>query len=213
MGSFAEYWRAKTRGSFVVDSARLLARAATHDACHSIGQLILKSLMPGVPDFYQGSEFSTLTLTDPDNRSPVDFVRRTEALGLIRREQNAAGGAIAADFFLSVPDDILKLAVTQRLLQIRRDHPALMRSGTYQPIRAKGVGAHRVVGFLRTYGSSQLLVVTRVVSGPPSDQHQFGGEPFWGDTHIHLSRNTRCWTAFLEASQFTAPAVISGWHP
>jgi len=29
--------------------------------------------MPGVHDFYQGTEFWDLSLADPDNRRPVDF--------------------------------------------------------------------------------------------------------------------------------------------
>ena len=32
--------------------------------------------MPGVPDVYQGTELWELSLVDPDNRRPVDFVRR-----------------------------------------------------------------------------------------------------------------------------------------
>ena len=32
--------------------------------------------MPGVPDFYQGTEFWDLSLVDPDNRRPVDFAAR-----------------------------------------------------------------------------------------------------------------------------------------
>ena len=36
--------------------------------------------MPGVPDFYQGTEFWDLSLVDPDNRRPVDFAARAAAL-------------------------------------------------------------------------------------------------------------------------------------
>ena len=32
--------------------------------------------MPGVPDFYQGTEFWDFSLVDPDNRRPVDFAER-----------------------------------------------------------------------------------------------------------------------------------------
>ena len=36
--------------------------------------------MPGVPDFYQGTEFWDLSLVDPDNRRPVDFAERAAVL-------------------------------------------------------------------------------------------------------------------------------------
>ena len=37
--------------------------------------------MPGVPDFYQGTEFWDLSLVDPDNRRPVDFAERARRAG------------------------------------------------------------------------------------------------------------------------------------
>ena len=47
---------------------------------YAISQLVLKCLVPGVPDFYQGCEDWTFTLTDPDNRRPVDFVNASDRL-------------------------------------------------------------------------------------------------------------------------------------
>ena len=42
-------------------------------AVNSLAQVVLKSAVPGVPDFYQGSELWELSLVDPDNRRPVDY--------------------------------------------------------------------------------------------------------------------------------------------
>ena len=39
-----------------------------------------QDVRPGVPDFYQGVEFWDFNLVDPDNRRPVDFAARGEAL-------------------------------------------------------------------------------------------------------------------------------------
>ena len=36
--------------------------------------------MPGVPDFYQGTEFWDFSFVDPDNRRPVDFAERASLL-------------------------------------------------------------------------------------------------------------------------------------
>ena len=49
-------------------------------ALNSLTQLVLKTTMPGVPDFYQGTETWDLSLVDPDNRRPVDFAARQAAL-------------------------------------------------------------------------------------------------------------------------------------
>ena len=46
-------------------------RTALIGALKSLTQLVLKAMMPGVPDFYQGTEFWDLSLVDPDNRRPA----------------------------------------------------------------------------------------------------------------------------------------------
>ncbi len=56
--------------------------------------------MPGVPDFYQGTESWDLSLVDPDNRRPVDFAERAAvAAALEAPDWNAlarGAGAMAA---------------------------------------------------------------------------------------------------------------------
>ena len=64
-----------------LDSMDILARRISLlGALNSLSQITLKSMMPGVPDFYQGTEFWDLSLVDPDNRRPVDFAARAAVL-------------------------------------------------------------------------------------------------------------------------------------
>ena len=72
------FW-ARTRG-FSEDMRELQKRLAAYGAKNSLAQVLLKIASPGVPDFYQGTEFWQLTLVDPDNRRPVDYKRRIEVL-------------------------------------------------------------------------------------------------------------------------------------
>ena len=51
-------------------------RAALLGALTSLSQLVLMATLPGVPDFYQGTECWDLSLVDPDNRRAVDFAGR-----------------------------------------------------------------------------------------------------------------------------------------
>jgi (1->4)-alpha-D-glucan 1-alpha-D-glucosylmutase len=46
----------------------------------ALEQTLLKLTCPGVPDIYQGDEFESLDLVDPDNRRPVDWEARRRAL-------------------------------------------------------------------------------------------------------------------------------------
>ncbi|HSN34810.1 MAG TPA: malto-oligosyltrehalose synthase, partial [Arthrobacter sp.] len=43
-----------------------------YGAVNSLGAKLVQLTMPGVPDVYQGTEFWDRSLTDPDNRRPVD---------------------------------------------------------------------------------------------------------------------------------------------
>ena len=45
----------------------------------SLGALLLRLTAPGLPDLYQGDEFWSLKLVDPDNRRPIDRKRRHRA--------------------------------------------------------------------------------------------------------------------------------------
>ncbi|HTO03905.1 MAG TPA: malto-oligosyltrehalose synthase, partial [Opitutus sp.] len=50
---------------------RPVARRLAHlGMINSLAQVVLKSMSPGVPDFYQGAELWELSLVDPDNRRP-----------------------------------------------------------------------------------------------------------------------------------------------
>jgi (1->4)-alpha-D-glucan 1-alpha-D-glucosylmutase len=46
----------------------------------SLGEVVLRTLGPGVPDIYQGDELWNHVLVDPDNRRPVDWDARAVAL-------------------------------------------------------------------------------------------------------------------------------------
>ena len=65
---------------FIASLETLARRLALLGALNSLSQVTLKATVPGVPDFYQGTEFWDLSLVDPDNRRPVDFAERAAVL-------------------------------------------------------------------------------------------------------------------------------------
>jgi len=74
--------------AFLADFSALHETVSFFGMINSISQSLLKITCPGVPDFYQGSEFWDLRLVDPDNRRPVDFDLWTNSLnGLVQEEQ------------------------------------------------------------------------------------------------------------------------------
>jgi (1->4)-alpha-D-glucan 1-alpha-D-glucosylmutase len=49
-----------------------------------LAQTLLRMTVPGVPDLYQGNEYWDFTLVDPDNRRPVDYASRQQAMQQVR---------------------------------------------------------------------------------------------------------------------------------
>jgi len=137
---------------FVTSFAALAQRLALLGALNSLSQLTLKATMPGVPDFYQGTEFWDLSLVDPDNRRAVDFAARQAAL----RELGAAPDwrALAQSW----PDARIKLALTRALLATRMELRSVFVDGAYQPIAVEGRDRDQVVAFARVAGRDAVVV-------------------------------------------------------
>ncbi len=136
------------------------ARIARLGAHNTLVQTVLKLTAPGVPDIYQGSELWDLSLVDPDNRRPVDYRRRARCLTQVERAlQNDRAGAMRR-FFAEWPDACFKLATLQTLLAFRRDHPALLAAGDYQPLYAQGPQAECIIAFAREHQGEKLLSVS-----------------------------------------------------
>jgi (1->4)-alpha-D-glucan 1-alpha-D-glucosylmutase len=142
----------------------------------TLGQKLVQLTMPGVPDVYQGTEFTTLSLVDPDNRRPVDFdVRRARLAALDAGEPPR-------------DTDDEKLLVTARALRARRDFSRAFAGG-YRPLT--GTSEH-LFGFLR--GEQVIALVTRLPRTLAAD----GG---LGGHTVDLPAGT--WTDVLRNRQFT----------
>ena len=137
---------------------------------YSLGQVVLRVTLPGVPDLYQGSEGWNLSLVDPDNRRPVRFDRLAR---LLDRCDHGTGG-LPRRLLVSARRGIsetLKLGVTSRLLRFRGAHRALFAQGEYLPLAERPArGRAPVVAFARRRGAEWLLVAVgrdlTAVSGP-----------------------------------------------
>jgi (1->4)-alpha-D-glucan 1-alpha-D-glucosylmutase len=134
---------------FISDFSNFAQRTALLGALNSLSQLTLKALMPGIPDFFQGTEFFDLSLVDPDNRRPVDYAMRSAAAS-----DAINWAALAATW----QDGRIKFALMRRLLHIRNAYPALFRDGRYAPVALEGEHAG-IVAFERNRGKQRIIVV------------------------------------------------------
>jgi (1->4)-alpha-D-glucan 1-alpha-D-glucosylmutase len=120
-------------------------------ALNSLSQITLKATMPGVPDFYQGTEFWDLSLVDPDNRRPVDFAERAAVLAAIETPDWAS---LARHW----PDGHIKLAWTRHLLKLRTELADVFAHGDYRPIEITGAHRDHVIAFARRRGRHAAIV-------------------------------------------------------
>ena len=139
----------------------LARRVALLGALNSLSQITLKATMPGVPDFYQGTEFWDLSLVDPDNRRPVDFAAR--AAVLTKMETPDWDSLVQ-----SWPDSRLKLAWTRHLLKLRTELADVFADGEYQPLEVTGPHRDHVIAFARRRGHDAAITIVTKSLAPVS---------------------------------------------
>ena len=110
-------------GPVATELAGLVARLDEHTRSDALGQKLLALTVPGVPDVYQGTELWEDSLVDPDNRRPVDYQARREALRTLNHP---------------------KIRVVTAALRLRRERLDSFTEGGYTPVLATGPAAeHR----------------------------------------------------------------------
>jgi len=135
-----------------LDALETLARRVSLlGALNSLSQLTLKATMPGVPDFYQGTEFWDFSLVDPDNRRPVDFAAREAALPPV---ETPDWQRLAEDW----RNGHLKLAWTRHLLKLRNELADVFGDGDYQPLEVSGPHRDHIIAFARRRGRDAGIV-------------------------------------------------------
>jgi (1->4)-alpha-D-glucan 1-alpha-D-glucosylmutase len=180
LGAFIERILDPSASAEFLDSLQHFAqRLALLGALNSLSQITLKAMMPGVPDFYQGTEFWDLSLVDPDNRRPVDFTERADVLKLVERPD---WQELARDW----PNGHVKLAWTRHLLRLRNELADVFASGDYEPLEVSGPHADHVMAFARRRGRHAVITAVARLYAPLSQQGRIWprGEAFEGEIHI-----------------------------
>jgi malto-oligosyltrehalose synthase len=138
-------------------------------AVNGLSQTVLKMTVPGMPDFFQGTEFWDFSLVDPDNRRPVDYDRRRAALAA-----DGEAGSLLADW----RDGRVKQSVIHAVLGLRRETETLFARGSYQPLAVNGPLTDRIIAFARIDPASAVVaVVPRLVHGVLRDGDQLRLDP------------------------------------
>lgn len=144
-------------GDFLALAEPLRRKVLALGRLNSLSQLVLKLTAVGVPDIYQGTEFWDYSLTDPDNRRPVDYEARKAALDEFEARADDPEELLRG--LLESPEDgRVKLFILQRLLRLRRAHPALFLEGGYSAIDPQGPARNHLVAFSRRHAGQMVVV-------------------------------------------------------
>ena len=170
----------RTRSAAFLNSFEAIARrAALLGALNSLTQVTLKTMMPGAPDFYQGTEFWDLSLVDPDNRRPVDFAARSAALA--ETTENPDWTALAGTGKAAESSSRSRASCWRSAI----DSNTLFTRGNYQPLRVEGPQADEIIAFARSGGRDAVLVVAGRLFGRATEYGRFWPSPeAWAQTSV-----------------------------
>jgi (1->4)-alpha-D-glucan 1-alpha-D-glucosylmutase len=139
----------------------------------SLAQKLVQLMVPGVPDLYQGTELWDLSLVDPDNRRPVDFVARRAALDALEARSGSGDGVDPGAIMAGMDEGVPKLWVVREALRVRRafagagpgagkaaviGNSADAVLGGYRGVEASGPAAEHVLAFARARDSVVVVV-------------------------------------------------------
>ncbi|HEY9806173.1 MAG TPA: hypothetical protein V6D04_06365, partial [Candidatus Obscuribacterales bacterium] len=134
-------------------------RVAYYGMFNSLSQTLLKLASPGIPDFYQGTEFWELSLVDPDNRRPVNFEQRQACLEDLKQKISTDILALVSELLDTKEDGRIKLFLTFQGLQARNQAVELFRDGAYLPLTVTGRWQNHVVAFARRYQDQMAIAI------------------------------------------------------
>jgi (1->4)-alpha-D-glucan 1-alpha-D-glucosylmutase len=200
---------------FQADLSEFVTQIADAGFVNSLAQALLKITLPGVPDFYQGTELWDFNLVDPDNRRSIDFAERGRRLDHLLAGANESFEQTARDVSSRWPDPDVKLWVIARALSARRDAPDVFSYGEYLPVAAAGPAAEHVVSFAKRLDEQCVVVVVprhvqRLHNGQRQADHGTPRAGWHGTQLILPEADARVWRC--EISGRTFESLQSGEH-
>jgi (1->4)-alpha-D-glucan 1-alpha-D-glucosylmutase len=172
---------------FLTNFQHFHGRVAEAGMWNSLAQTLLKMTLPGVPDFYQGTELWDFSLVDPDNRRPVDYRMRLVFLEELQRRESKGKVLLVRELMAEREDGRIKLYIISQALTFRRTHLLLFGQGAYCPLMVFGAQRDHVVAFARRVDDQwavvavpRLLLTLSPSAKPPT------GKRIWKENSVQL---------------------------
>lgn len=137
--------------TFLPFRQKIASRAFTY----SLNQALIKITAPGIPDFYQGTEFWDLSYVDPDNRTPVDFTVRKQVLaGIVRPVEPLKKTEVV---ITRKSEGYEKLYTIRQALLCRKKYSQLFTRGDYIPLYTPDPSS--ILAYARTLNNKWIITI------------------------------------------------------
>ena len=172
-----------SKNNFLQSFVPFLEKVIEYATIYSLEQVLVKITAPGIPDVYQGCELWDLSYVDPDNRRPIDYQCRMEALDTIIQKENEG-----ADAVLSFIQQHKRKAAKSCLLLIKHStsviqHNELFLEGEYIPVTSND----NVVAYARKHNDQWALIAFPVnIKTITESKGSLLGEQAWGNDSLQL---------------------------
>ncbi len=176
---------------FLQDFLAFQSEIAFYGHLNSLSQTLLKIALPGVPDFYQGTELWNFSLVDPDNRRPVDFQGHARALDDLKSQEATNLDVLLGHLVENWPDGRIKLYMIRRALHFREAHREVFAAGNYMPLAASGRKREGLFAFARRRRNTWVIVATpRLFTKLAGRGQPPLGRGVWGARQLELPEDS-----------------------
>jgi (1->4)-alpha-D-glucan 1-alpha-D-glucosylmutase len=184
---------------FFKEIDRFAKDIAWYGMLNALSQVLLKIASPGVPDFYQGTELWSFHLVDPDNRKKVDYGLRAGLLKELKEKEERMGASACCETLLeSMSNGKIKLYLTWKALNFRKENRELFLGGQYVPLQAEGPFKGNICAFMKKGSGSFICVAPRFLKSLTAQGEFPIGESVWGDTRLFLPEGSGFKNIFTE---------------
>jgi (1->4)-alpha-D-glucan 1-alpha-D-glucosylmutase len=166
---------------FITSFDKFARRCALIGVLNSMTQVVLKTTMPGTPDFYQGTELWDLSFVDPDNRRPVNFDARARCLESIGEKPDWP--QLAREW----PNGQIKLALTRELLKLRSRDPNVFLRGRYRRLHVTGPHSDEIIAYARLKDQHAVVAVTGRLFGRATKSGESWPRLFDWDASVQMA--------------------------
>ncbi len=167
---------------FVHELRHFSQKISWHGLLNSLSQLTLKLSLPGIPDFYQGTETWDFSLVDPDNRQEQDYNSRMSLLPDLKNISMDINSLTEA-----MQTGLIKMFVIQKILNYKEQNPILFTNGDNQLLNAKGNSKDNVLAFSRIFQKNKMLIVVpRFTTKLIKAKELPLGKSIWAETRLTL---------------------------